>query len=195
MHAHQKDARRGRQSPVCQRIRDIVSRGGTIRCEKIFSSISAPECYLEEAAVINKIGLHRLCNRIAGGFGGAEGNSYAAGLRTEEQKEKIRAGVRAAFLRNREAGLDRRGRPFKEKPVHVPKQRRLSVEHRKNISNALRGRQLSAEHKQHSAQGLRGHTQSIEERALRSRLLKGRPWSDARRLAQLTSTPPAKPKK
>jgi hypothetical protein len=217
MHAHEKDARRGKSSRVCQRIREIWAGGGKILSVKIFVSDSASDAYMKEAEEIAKYGIGNLCNVVPGGRGGTEGNRNAAGRRTEEQKARIRAGVQNYLKLLRAAGGKRscsmetaskigkvnagRGKGRKLPAEVCEKISRagrgktpwhagghLPDAMREKISLALRGRKKTIEHVAKVSAALRGRKQTPEECALRSSLLKGKPWSLARRLAHQRST-------
>lgn len=185
MYAHENNARLGKSSPVCDHIRSIWRTQGWIVKNKVFITADANKAYLRESEIIRFLGIKTLCNRIPGGFGGTEGNRNAVGIRTKEQKERIRRGQRLAQLRNLKLGLNRRGVPLKEKIARTPKKRWLSAAHRKSISNALKGKSKSETHVRKVSEALRGRRQTTERRVLQSQLLKGRPWSKARRSAQL----------
>lgn len=60
---------------------------------------------------------------------------------------------------------------------------KLTITHRRHISEALRGKLQSSEHTEKVRLALTGRKQSKERRALQSRLLKGKPWSAKRRAA------------
>ena len=86
IHVHEKEAKRGKPSPVCQRIREIWSQRGSVVKNKVFVTSVCSEAFTRESEMILLLGIENLCNRIPGGFGGTEGNRNAAGPRTKEQK-------------------------------------------------------------------------------------------------------------
>jgi hypothetical protein len=70
---HEIEARKGRQSRKCDRIREIELAGLTIGKRKVSTHKDEDEAYDAEAALICEYGLAKLTNVAAGGRGGKAG--------------------------------------------------------------------------------------------------------------------------
>jgi hypothetical protein len=212
MHAHAKDARRGKKSKLCNRIRSIWGSGERISVQKIFASDSEADAYDFEMKEIARHGLANLCNVSLGGDGGQVGNKNASGKRSPEQIERIRLGIRKYHEGRKRLGIIRvvtqetrrkigdsnRGKPRNisaENKARIAELnrirmtgkkfpgRKLSIDTRLAISGSLQGKPKSSEHVEKVRRALSGRTQTLERRQLQSLALKGKPWSEKRRAA------------
>lgn len=68
IHAHEKEAERGVESPKCNVIRDIWAAGLQVEKNVIARFVDEVEAYAAEKAIIDDIGLHNLANIAPGGI-------------------------------------------------------------------------------------------------------------------------------
>lgn len=73
--AHEVEARNGKRSRKCERIRDIEASGLSVRKMKVAHFEDEKEAYLAEAQLVDHYGLENLTNSIPGGSG-----AYSAAL-------------------------------------------------------------------------------------------------------------------
>jgi hypothetical protein len=95
---HEVEARKGRQSRKCQRIRDIEAAGLKIGKRKVESFKDEMEAYAAEAALICRYGLASLTNAVPGG-----GGSLSRGPSMYEDRHAV---IEAAKLFRRVHGVD-----------------------------------------------------------------------------------------
>ena len=67
IHAHEREAKAGRQSRKCERIRDIEAAGLQITKRKVKHFADEQDAYDFEAEMIDGYRLDRLCNIVPGG--------------------------------------------------------------------------------------------------------------------------------
>lgn len=102
IHQHEVEARKGRQSRKCDKIREIEAAGLSIGKRKVSKHAVELDAYEAEAALICEYGLARLTNVSPGG-----GGVFSAGPSVYEDRMTI---VRATPLFQRtQAAIDRGG--------------------------------------------------------------------------------------
>lgn len=79
MDAHEKNARLGLQTPVCNKIRKIWSQGFVINKTVLFETNEESEAFSKEIEFIAKFGRKNLCNATDGGEGQTGCASYRKG--------------------------------------------------------------------------------------------------------------------
>lgn len=70
---HEKEARRGKSGPKCERIREIWSAGLQVKCNIVAKYSDEDDAYIAEALHIDRLGLENLTNLIPGGSGAIAG--------------------------------------------------------------------------------------------------------------------------
>jgi hypothetical protein len=100
--AHERNARKGVQSPVCDTIRQIWNDGGSIITSKVCENMSNGEAFLLEDRLIRKYGIANLTNRSM------MGNQNALGKGKPRSKQLVQVGVSVSgTLRDQiEASMD-----------------------------------------------------------------------------------------
>ncbi|MCB1814361.1 MAG: hypothetical protein KDK04_21960 [Candidatus Competibacteraceae bacterium] len=164
---HERKARRGEQSFVCNKIRKAWNQGNEIVKTKVFVSPDEQECFLKESELIafygrRDIGTGCLVNQTDGGDG-ASGRVVSIHERQAKSKS-MKGRARSAQYRENIA---------KAQTGHA-----VSEATRQKISDALKGRKLPSEVIKKVSASLRGRKHSDETKAKISKRHKGRTVSE-----------------
>ena len=190
---HAKDARKGRQSKLCNKIRSLWTKGETFFAQKIATYATEAEAYQRETEEIARYGRHNLCNIDPGGIvpgrahKGHAGNTNAkgSGKRTEEQKARIKAATRAYHESMKLLGVKQvhsaatrekisKGLvgKFANRTFSAETRLKISLAHKGNTYNL--GKKLTQEHRDRIGLALRGRTLTPEHIAKTKAGLMGR---------------------
>lgn len=155
------------------RIREIISSGASVVYRKVLVTENENETLKKEIELIAEIGRKNLCNLTDGGDGVSKGtvpwNKGKTGIYSAETLRKIgEAGKKRTGTSNhfygRHHSEETKRKISEAKMGHISPRKgvKLSTETRKKIGDVQRGRKLTEEHKRNISNGLRKYYSEVE---------------------------------